>query len=113
MKIYIDDEFKCHTQAADGLTAVETDFFDGMCSAYIEGYRFVPAGKTWTAEDGTVYPGEMIAPWKPWAELDAAQRTYEREQVQSLTAQNAELLDAMAQMVEEVYESDLDAIGGE
>lgn len=113
MKIYIDDEFKCHTQAADGLTAVATDFFDGMCSAYIEGYRFVPDGEIWTAADGTAFRGEMIAPWKPWAELDAAQRAYEREQVQSLTAQNAELLDAMAQMVEEVYESDLDAIGGE
>ena len=113
MKIYIDDEFKCHTQAADGLTAVETDFFDGMCAAYIEGYRFVPDGEIWTAADGTAFRGEMIAPWKPWAELDAAQRTYEREQVQSLTAQNAELLDAMAAMVEEVYESDLDAIGGE
>lgn len=113
MKIYIDDEFKCHTQAADGLTAVETDFFDGMCTAYIEGYRFVPAGEIWTAADGTAFRGEMIAPWKPWAELDGIQRAYEREQVQSLTAQNAELLDAMAQMVEEVYESDLDAIGGE
>lgn len=113
MKIYIDDEFKCHTQAADGLTAVETDFFDGMCAAYIEGYRFVPDGEIWTAADGTAFRGEMIAPWKPWAELDGIQRAYEREQVQSLTAQNAELLDAMAQMVEEVYESDLDAIGGE
>lgn len=113
MKIYIDDEFKCHTQAADDRTAVETDFFDGMCAAYIEGYRFVPDGEIWTAADGTAFRGEMIAPWKPWAELDGIQRAYEREQVQSLTAQNAELLDAMAAMVEEVYESDLDAIGGE
>lgn len=113
MMIYINTDFKCHTVAGDGMTAVETTAFDGKCAAYIEGYRFVPAGKTWTAADGTVYSGEMITPWKPWAELDAAQRAYEREQVQSLTAQNAELLDAMAQMVEEVYESDLDAIGGD
>lgn len=112
MKIYIDDEFKCHTQAADGLTAVETDFFDGMCAAYIEGYRFVPDGEIWTAADGTAFRGEMITPWKPWAELDAAQRAYEREQVQSLTAQNAELLDAMAAMVEDVYQSDTEEIGG-
>lgn len=112
MKIYIDDEFKCHTQAADDRTAVETDFFDGMCAAYIEGYRFVPDGEIWTAADGTVYSGEMITPWKPWAELDAAQRAYEREQVQSLTAQNAELLDAMAAMVEDVYQSDTEEIGG-
>lgn len=113
MKIYIDDEFKCHTQAADNHTAVETDFFDGMCSACIEGYRFVPARKTWTAEDGTVYPGEMITPWKPWAELDEAQRTYERERAAALEAQNAELLDAMAAMVEDVYNQDMADIEGE
>ena len=112
MKIYIDDEFKCHTQAADDRTAVETDFFDGMCAAYIEGYRFVPDGEIWTAADGTAFRGEMIAPWKPWAELDAVQREYEREQVQSLTAQNAELLDAMAAMVEDVYQADTEEIGG-
>ena len=110
MKIYIDDEFKCHTQAAYGLTAVETDFFEGKCAAYIEGYRFVPAGKIWTAADGTVYSGEMITPWKPWAELDAAQRAYERERAAALEAQNDELVEAMAAMVEDVYNQDLAAI---
>lgn len=98
MKIYIDDEFKCHTQAADDRTAVETDFFDGMCSACIEGYRFVPARKTWTAEDGTVYPGEMITPWKPWAELDEAQREFERERAAALEAQNAEYEAALSEI---------------
>lgn len=98
MKIYIDDEFKCRTQAADGLTAVETDFFDGMCAAYIEGYRFVPAGEIWTAADGTVYSGEMITPWKPWAELDAAQRAYERERATKLEAQNAEYEAALSEI---------------
>lgn len=113
MKIYIDKDFKCHAAPGDGRKEAESAFFDGACQAYIEGYRFVPAGETWVRSDGVEFHGEMIAPWKPWAELDGIQRVYEREQVQSLTAQNAELLDAMAQMVEEVYESDLDAIGGE
>ena len=112
MMIYINTDFKCHTVAGDGMTAVETTAFDGKCVAYIEGYRFVPAGKTWTREDGTVFTGEMVSPWKPWAELDGIQRAYEREQVQSLTAQNAELLDAMAAMVEDVYQSDTEEIGG-
>ena len=30
-------------------------------------------------EDGVEFPGEMIAPWKPYAELDAAQRAYEQQ----------------------------------
>ena len=82
MLIYIDSDFKCHTTNPDGMyTAVETDFFDGKCDAYIEGYRFVPAGETWTRPDGVAFTGEMIAPWKDWRELDAAQREYEREQL--------------------------------
>ena len=112
MKIYIDSDFKCHAATADGLTAVETDVFDGMCAAYIEGYRFVPAGLAWTRPDGVVFSGEMVSPWKQWRELDAAQRAYEQEQLESLSAQNAELLDAMAAMVEDVYQSDTEIIGG-
>lgn len=81
MKIYIDSDFKCHLADTGGLTAVETDFFVGKCDAYIEGYRFVPAGQTWTREDGVEFAGEMIAPWRPWDELDAVQRVYERQQI--------------------------------
>ena len=82
MTIYIDSDFKCHVSDPDGtMTAVETDFFDDKCPAYIEGYRFVPAGETWTRPDGIVFHGEMIAPWKDWRELDSAQREYEREQL--------------------------------
>lgn len=61
------------------MVGVENEFFDGKCDAFIEGYRFVPAGANWTREDGAVFRGEMIAPWKPYSELDAAQREYERE----------------------------------
>lgn len=96
--IYIDSEFKCHVSPSSGYTSVETDAFDGKCDAYIEGYRFIPAGQTWTRADGVVFPGEMIAPWKPWAELDTAQREYEREQYQALAAQNAEYETALSEI---------------
>ena len=81
MKIYIDSDFKCHLADTGGLTAVETDFFAGKCDTYIEGYRFVPAGQTWTREDGVEFAGEMIAPWRPWDDLDAVQRVFERQQI--------------------------------
>lgn len=81
MTIYIDNDFKCHVTDDGTMTAVETDAFDGMCTEYIEGYRFVPAGQTWTREDGVEFTGEMISPWRPWAELDAAQREYEHQQL--------------------------------
>ena len=80
MKIYIDSEFKCHTTNPDGtFLEVETNHFDGMCYTFVEGYRFVPSGERWTRSDGAVFTGEMITPWKPFDELDAAQREYERQ----------------------------------
>lgn len=91
MRIYIDQNFKCHVTDTGTLTAVETTAFDGKCDTYIEGYRFVPAGSTWTREDGVAFTGEMIAPWKDWNELDAAQRGYEREQIAEYNALVAEL----------------------
>lgn len=62
MTVYIDKDFKCHAAPADGRTAVDAAFFDGMCGAMIECYRFVPAGHSWTREDGAVFVGEMVSP---------------------------------------------------
>lgn len=80
-RIYIDSDYKCHISDDGMMIAVETDFFDGKCDIFIEGYRFVPDGESWTRKDGTVFHGQMITPFKPYAELDAAQREYERHQL--------------------------------
>lgn len=102
MTIYIDNEYKCHTSPGDGLTAVETDTFDGKCRQYIEGYRFVPAGQSWTREDGQVFCGEMVAPWRPYETLVELQAVYEEEQ--------AKATKEIATIVEEVYNSDVEVI---
>ena len=110
MRIYLDEGFHCHVAPGEGLTVAETDFFEGKAPEVVAGYRYIPAGKRWVREDGRVFSGEMAAPWKPWAELDAAQRAYERERAAALEAQNDELVEAMAAMVEDVYNQDLAAI---
>lgn len=79
--IYIDSDFKCHTTNDGTMTEIQTDFFDGKCANFVEGYRFVPCGESWTREDGVEFTGEMIAPWTDYSELDAAQRAYEQEQL--------------------------------
>lgn len=89
MKIYIDSEYCCHVTNPDSIfQEVETDFFDGKCDTFIEGYRFVPAGENWIRSDGTTFHGEMIAPWKPYNELIIAQMEYE----QSLLSEYSEAL---------------------
>lgn len=80
--IYIDSDFKCHAEDGGGMTAVETDFFDGKCAAFLEGYRYVPPGSVWTREDGVSFAGEMVAPWKDYAILAAYQEQYEANQAE-------------------------------
>ena len=103
MTIYIDNDFKCHITDDGTMTAVDTDAFDGKCAEYIEGYRLVPAGQIWTRDDGVEFAGEMISPWRPWTELDAAQRDHEREQLAAAQAALAESLtaDEIAAAIEE------------
>ena len=86
MTIYIDNDYKCHTEPAEGLRAVEINGFNGKCAAYIEGFRFVPVGETWTREDGEVFSGEMTSPWKDYALLEAAQKGYEESHASASTA---------------------------
>ena len=89
MTIYIDRDCKCYTESAAGRTAVETSAFDGKCRQYIEGYRFVPAGQSWRREDGQVFHGEMIAPWRPYDILAEFQALYEEEQEKQAETQEA------------------------
>lgn len=78
-KIYIDSDYKCHLSGDENMVAIETDFFDDKCVAFIEGYRFIPDGENWTRKDNAVFAGEMISPWRPYAELIAAQAQYEQD----------------------------------
>ena len=102
MTIYIDNDYKCHTSPGNGLTAVETDFFDGKCRQFIEGYRFVPFEQSWTRSDGQVFHGEMVAPWRDYTILSKFQEVAQEEQDKA-TAE-------IAAIVEEVYNSDMEVI---
>ena len=68
--IYVDSECKCHVSDDGTMTAVETDFFEGKCDAYVEGYCF----------DTSKGYGHFY-PWKPLSGLKAAQREYEQQQM--------------------------------
>lgn len=93
MTIYIDQNFKCHADKIDECIEIETNFFDGKCASYIDGYMFIPEGAEFVTGDGVKIMGEAVFPWKDWRELDTAQREYEREQYAAMAA---ELADARA-----------------
>ena len=90
MTVYIGNDLRCYTSAAHDRLPAETGFFDGKCKRFIEGYRFIPAGQSWTRSDGTVFTGEMISPAEDSRILEAAQTAYEQAQ-----AENADALAAL------------------
>ena len=94
-KIYIDKNYKCHIENGKNLREIETNYFDGKCDTYIEGYRFIPKGETWKREDGATFTGEMTTPWMDHSKLDEAQREYELQQIKEMTTTIAELDEAL------------------
>lgn len=84
MIIYLDSDFKCHVLNDGTMRPYETNEFDGKCQKFIEGYRLVPEGETWTRDDGVVFYGEMVSPWKDIRLLDAAQSEYERQLMEDM-----------------------------
>jgi hypothetical protein len=77
MIIYLDSDFRCHLANDGTMKEVETDFFNGKCDAFIEGYRFVPAGEIWVRDDDVEFVGEMIAPARDYSILAELQEQYE------------------------------------
>ena len=73
--IYLDSDFKCHVADDGTRKAVETEFFDGKCDAFVEGYRY-------DQRSGYV----QIYPYLPYNELDSAQRAYEKQRLESYEA---------------------------
>lgn len=91
MKIFLDSDFRCHITDGGGMRMIETDAFDGKCAAFIEGYRFIPAGESWTRKDGAVFHGEMVAPAEDYALLQRFQDQHEADM-----AASADMAEALA-----------------
>lgn len=67
--IYVDSNFKCHVADDGKMVAVETEYFDGKCDAYIEGY---------------CHKDDQFYPWVDSVVLEAAQQEYENARVADL-----------------------------
>lgn len=103
MKIYLDSDFRCHLANDGSLRSVDTDFFDGKCKKFIEGYRFIPYGDSWTRSDGAVFYGYMVTPAEDYTQLKYTQQQYEEDESIHLAEIGA--------LIEEIYNEDLEVIG--
>lgn len=95
MTIYINNDFKCYVENAEDRRAIETDVFDGKCQEYIERFRYVPHGETWTREDGEVFSGTMVTPWANLNEAYEAQAAYLESLLTTLQKQMTDMQAAL------------------
>nr|DAI03425.1 MAG TPA: hypothetical protein [Caudoviricetes sp.] len=96
MTVYIDKDCKVYVSPAEGRTEHEDSFFDNKCTNLVESYRYVPAGETWTREDGEEFVGRMIAPWRDIRQYDGEQQQYLLEQLTAARAESADMQAALA-----------------
>ena len=99
--IYIDGDYKCHAQN-DGeyLFSEDVDFFDNVEDGYIECFRFVPQGKEWVSNNGNLFAGPFLMPFK-------STLAYEYNKL----FENSISLDEAANLIETIYDMDLMVIG--
>ena len=102
MTIYIDSDYKCSLSDDGTMREFDLPFFDGKCAEFVEGYRYVPSGETWTRADGHAFAGEMIAPWRNYSEIAEIQTAVDRTQAQAD--------EEIAALIEEIYINDMEVI---
>lgn len=87
MKIYLDSDFVCHLTNDGTMREIETDAFDGQPKAYIEDYRYVPYGETWTRSDGVQFSGLMVSAAKDYGRVmvDVAIGYLDDDEAESVT----------------------------
>lgn len=102
MKIYLDSDFHCHLTDDGTMKEADTDFFDGKCAAFTEGYRYVPDGEIWTRADGVQFRGLIITPAEDYAALEKAQAQHELDEVAHL--------EELGALIEEIYNEDVGMI---
>ena len=83
MKIYIDNDYKCHVTDDGTMREFDVPFFDGKCTEFIEGYRYVPSEETWTRADGQTFRGKMIVSWRDYSQILEIQMAVDRAQAQA------------------------------
>lgn len=116
--IYLDKEFRCYAKEnSNTIQSVETNFFDNKCAAFIEGYRYIPSGQSWTRNDGEVFNGEMVSPIKDYSIIESVQKLYDEvdisekenriasleEENMLIKEENAMLMECLLEMSEIVY----------
>ena len=98
MKIYIDNDFKCHTVNARGYIEVDTDVFNGKCKEFIEGYCYIPQGMSYERTDGKILRGELVFPWRDYNEIAEIQTAVDRTQAEA-DEQIMGLLDTIEELI--------------
>lgn len=85
MIIFVDARKHCHLEDDGAMTAIETDFFNGKCKEYVEGYC-------------CDIQHEAFYAWRKYSELEEIQTAVDRTQAEA-DEQIMGLLDTIEELI--------------
>ena len=94
--IYLDADYKCHTQNDGTMREFNVPFFNDKCPAIIESHRYIPDGEMWVREDGVIFDQLMLAPWRDIRQYDGEQQQYLLDKLAAARAESADMQAALA-----------------
>ena len=92
--IYIDGNFICHTEKAEGRMTVETEALDHVCDAALRYYVYVPVGSVYKKGNGVTVNGEFIQ----CVNSEKAASAQLEHEIAQIKAQNAEYEAALSEI---------------
>lgn len=86
MRIYIDENYRCHKQESPGHRAFDIPAFDGKIEFYIKGFVYVPDGESMMLPGGETVTGPYLTAVEPIDVLAGRQHAAELEALELLGA---------------------------
>lgn len=98
--IYLDKNFICHPNYITGRKKYTVDFLDNVAEECIEYYRYVPNGEVYIDNNKKIF-GEFIQMIKTNEVIQLIERNIKQEE---------DHLNELAELVEAIYEQDMEMI---
>lgn len=98
--VYIDKDFICHSKYITGRRKFVVNFLDNVSDECLIYYRYVPNGEVYTKNNKTIH-GEFIQVIENNTIVDLMEKNIKQEQ---------EYLNELAELIDIIYEQDLEMI---
>lgn len=102
-KIYLDNNFMCHIINDGTMKQIQTNIFDNCCDDIIKLCRYIPENENYILPNSEILWGPFIQFTAPSSITNIIQQQYEIDE--------ANHLEELGALIDEIYNEDLEVIG--